>query len=133
MKLISKFLVKKLNVATIVINNKNVLVEWTESAEHELNSRTFPLIVELELYFSCLVKKFIHFYDSKNGREVISVTEKLAIFFRPVTSESCSIEKAEKLGRQPEIELFTLNVRKIAPTRVRIDFCNGNWKGEYWL
>ncbi len=47
--------------ATVSINNHEVLVEWTPAAGRELARRSTPLIVELELYFSCLVKKFVHF------------------------------------------------------------------------
>lgn len=37
--------------ATILINHKPVLVEWTHSAVRELAKRSQPLVVELELYF----------------------------------------------------------------------------------
>ena len=42
---------------TIRINGRPVSVEWTNSAARELSQRAQPLVVELELYFSCLVKK----------------------------------------------------------------------------
>lgn len=73
-------------------------------------------MVELELYFSYLVKKFVHFHETVPQRETVSVSDKLAVFFRPVTSTACSFEVADRLGRQPEID--TPNARKIAPSRV---------------
>jgi hypothetical protein len=118
---------------TVEINGRQVLVEWSKAAARELARRTQPLVVEMELYFSCLVKKFVHFHDVKPQRDTVAVSEKLAVFFRPVTSTACSFEVADRLGRQPEIELDTPNVRKIAPKRVVIDFVRGAWQGNFWI
>ena len=118
---------------TIEINGRSVSVEWTKAAARELTRRTQPLVVELELYFSCLVKKFVHFHEMPPQRDTIPVSDKLAVFFRPVTSTACSFEVADRLGRQPEVELDTANVRKIAPKRVQLDFVRGAWQGNYWI
>lgn len=118
---------------TIEINGRSVSVEWTKSAARELTRRTQPLVVELELYFSCLVKKFVHFHETPPQRDTIPVSDKLSVFFRPVTSTACSFEVADRLGRQPEVELDTANVRKIAPKRVKLDFVRGAWQGNYWI
>lgn len=88
---------------TVEINGRPVSVEWSKAAARELAQRTQPLVVELELYFSCLVKKFVHFHEAAPQRNIIAVSDKLAIFFRPVTSTACSFEVADRLGRQPEI------------------------------
>ncbi|MBU1776282.1 MAG: hypothetical protein KJ899_06545 [Gammaproteobacteria bacterium] len=118
---------------TIQINGRQVSVEWTKSAARQLSQRAQPLVVELELYFSCLVKKFVHFHETAPQRETVPVSDKLAVFFRPVPSTACSFEVADRLGRQPEIELDTPNVRKIAPRRVNIDYVHGVWKGQFWI
>lgn len=115
---------------SVLINDKPVAVVWTKSAACELAKRTQPLVVELELYFSCLVKKFVHFHESVPERTIAAVSYKLAVFFRPVTSTACSFEVADRLRRQPEIELDNPNVRKMAPRLVKIDFIRGNWQGN---
>ena len=119
--------------SNVVINNRTVAVEWTKSAAGELAKRTQPLVVEMELYFSCLVKKFVHFHETPPDRKTIAVSDKLVVFFRPVTSTACSFEVADRLGRQPEIELDNHNVRKMAPKRVKIDFVRGHWQGDFWI
>ncbi|MCK9199885.1 MAG: hypothetical protein M0P59_06265 [Gallionella sp.] len=53
---------------TVQINGRQVSVEWTKSAARELAQRAQPLVVELELYFSCLVKKFVHFHETTPQR-----------------------------------------------------------------
>jgi len=40
---------------------------------------------------------------------------------------------ADRLGRQPEIELDTAQSKKSAPKRVEIDFVRGAWQGNYWI
>ncbi len=119
--------------AFTVINGREVLVEWTASAERAMQARSTPLVVELELYFSCLVKKFVHFRDTAGRRSVAWVNDRLAIYFRPVASTACSWETAQRLGRQPEAEIDTPAIRRVAPKRVRIDYRRATWIGEYWL
>ncbi|GAB4179324.1 MAG: hypothetical protein OHK0026_01860 [Rhodocyclaceae bacterium] len=117
----------------IVINGRDVWVEWSESAAAELARRSRPLVVELELYFSCLVKKFVRFHEDAGGRQTVAASEKLLFYFRPVTSTGCSFELAERLGRQPETELSGEAVRRIAPKSVNLDFAGGAWRGSYRL
>ena len=119
--------------ASVVINGRNVSVEWTAAAARELARRARPLVVELELYFSCLVKKFVHFREESGERETVAASDKLHLYFRPVTSTACSLEVAERLGRQPEMELHSAAVGKIAPKIVSIDYARGAWQGHYSL
>lgn len=119
--------------ASVIINGKNVLVEWTPAADRELAQRKTPLYVELELYFSCLVKKFVHFREDSRGKPTAAAHSKLHLYFRPVTSTACSFEVAERLGRQPEIEIDSKAVRQIAPKRVSIDHVDGAWCGSFGL
>jgi hypothetical protein len=116
-----------------VINGKTVRVEWTAPAEDALRSRGRPLIVELELYFSCLVKKFVHVREAAGGHALAWVDDRLALYFRPVTSTTCTPQTAERLGRQPEVEIDTPATRRMAPKRVLLDFRDGAWNGTFWL
>lgn len=122
-----------MNSNIVQINGRDVSVEWSLAAEREMARRTQPLVVELELYFSCLVKKFVHFHEAMPDRSLITVSDKLKIFFRPVTSTACSFEVADKLGRQPEIELDTQQSKQIGPRRVSLDFVRGKWLGNFWI
>lgn len=120
--------------STVTINGKPVEVGWTRSAHQALAMRTRPLVVELELYFSCLVKKFVHFHDDDaSGRATARVSDKLCLYFRSVTSTACTMELAERLGRQPEIEIDTAAARRLAPKRVLFDYRDRQWHGEFWL
>lgn len=121
------------STATVSVNGKPVTVVWTRSAAQKLAERSHPLVLELELYFSCLVKKFVHFHDDAPERDKTQVTDKLQLYFRAVTSTACSMDVAETLGRQPEIELDTAAVRKLAPKRVHLNFDKGHWVAAFWM
>ncbi len=118
---------------TILINDKPLRVEWTPRAQRELDRRTHPLYVEMELYFSCMVKKYIHFLEQPRNGTSVPINEKFAVYFRPVTSTECSMDLAADLGRQPEIELHNEAVSRMVPKRIFVDFKNSRWIGEYWL
>ena len=122
-----------LQSATININGKDVLVERTKSAQQMLKTRTQPLVMELELYFSCLIKKFVQFHDDLEGNEYTRLADNLYIRFRTITSTACSIDELPKGQRQPPIELDTPIAKRLAPKRIRVDYRNQQWQGEYWL
>ena len=116
---------------TIAISGRPVVIELTAVASRELERRATPLFVELELYFSCLVKKFVHFRDDSRGKPTVAAHEKLHLYFRPVTSTGCTFEVAERLGRQPEIEFESKALSHVAPKRVFIDHVAGAWRGSF--
>ena len=120
-------------VAEVQVNGKPVAIEWSRAAQAALARRSHPLTLELELYFSCLVKKFVHFHESMPDRETIAVNDKLRIYFRAVASTACSMDLAQRLGRQPETELHTDAARKLAPRRVWLDHRRGAFVAEYWM
>lgn len=119
--------------ATVSINQHPVSVEWTPAAGAALARRGAPLYVELELYFSCLVKKFVHFRENSRGRDTVAAGDNLRLYFRPVTSTACSFEVAARLGRQPEMDIDSPALRRIAPKRVEIDYVDGVWRGSFTL
>lgn len=119
--------------AEVQVNGKPVRIEWSAAAQAALERRSQPLTVVLELYFSCLVKKFVHFHEELSEREAIAVGDRLRLCFRTVTSTTCSMDVAERLGRQPEIELDGDIARKLAPKRIWLDHRRGTWTGEFWM
>jgi hypothetical protein len=118
--------------AVVTINGRAVAVEWSRAAAQALAERSGPLFVELELLFSCLVRKSVHFHDAPPDGEAVAVTETLRLGFRPVTAEACKMELAERLGRQPVTAIDTPAARRLAPRRVWIDHAHGAWCGEFW-
>ncbi len=115
----------------ITLNGREVQVTLTPAALQAQGQLTAPLYVELELYFSCLVKKFVHFRADSRGKPTVPVGDKLLLYFRPVTSTACTWDVAERLGRQPEKDIDSEALHHVAPRRVFIDHVKGQWRGSY--
>ncbi|MFV2032364.1 MAG: hypothetical protein ACC663_07700, partial [Gammaproteobacteria bacterium] len=47
----------------VQLGGKQLLVKWTERAEDALSNRPGPMVVEMQLYFSCVPKKRVLFHD----------------------------------------------------------------------
>jgi len=120
-----------METATVTMNGREMRVEISPAAARALAQRAVPLYVELELYFSCLVKKFVHFRADSRGKTTVPVGDKLLMYFRPVTSTACTFEVAERLGRQPEMDIDCEALHHVAPKRVFIDHIDGKWRGSY--
>lgn len=114
-------------------NGKPFLLQWTERAQQKLQQRDRPLIIELELYFSCLVKKFVHFHEQSvvAEQELTPVTEQLTVWFHPVHSVGCAIDEAP--NRQPHQDVDKKNLVAVFPKRAVLDVKQDGWIGEYFF
>lgn len=123
--------------ATVKINGRAVTMEWSRAAARGLDALRQPLLLELELLFSCLVKKSVHVRDAADapsiGGSVVAVTDRLQLCFRPVTAVACTMDEAERHGRQPVTPVDTPVARQLAPRRVWLDRAHGRWRADYWL
>ena len=116
--------------ANIIIKDKPVNIELTKAADKALQLLTKPLIAEMELYFSCLVRKKVRFYNDEYSTENIKVNENLAIRFRPVMTKSCNISEME--GDTPQVTDFPIaNPKAYIPHWLLIDYRAGEWRGEF--
>jgi hypothetical protein len=116
---------------------KPVHFRLTGPAMKALAEAASPIVVELELYFSCLVRKQVRFRElaaSPERPEAISharVVPGLFASFRAVTTRNCRIADVD--GKPP---VETLPVKKpdlFVPDWVRIDYRSGKWRGEYGI
>jgi len=115
----------------ISLRNNHLTVSWTNRAERALQARKEPLIVEMQLYFSCMVKKRVLFHD-KTELETVPVSDQLRVLFRPVQSDQCSPE--EFAAKHPVKQEFkTPNSVKMKPKSLEIDFKKGQWVGNYQI
>ena len=114
---------------TVTIEGKTVTVETSQSADRALLARKQPLLAEMELYFSCLIRKQVRFREAGENNNEIVVGDRLAVRFRPVMTAKCDINFE---GDAPPLTDFPI-VKPAAyiPHWLRIDFRGGEWKGEF--
>lgn len=109
----------------------NLAVNLSKRAERQLQSRTQPLVVVLELYFSCLIRKRVLFPESvvENGITVQSPDSNLLISFLPVMSTVCSVNENPD---GPPLSAFPIkSPEKFSPSWLKIDYKGGRWQGEF--
>lgn len=115
----------------ININDKPVNIELTKAANRAMQKRTTLLLAEMELYFSFLVRKKVRFYEKSNDAEHTIVNEYLAVRFRPVMTQSCSISDVKEGDAPPITDFPIANPKAYVPHWLRIDFRSGEWCGEF--
>ena len=115
--------------ACIQFRGKDLNVKWTKRADTALQLRSKPLLAEMQLYFSCVIKKRVLFHEECD-LEKINVNNKLDISFRPVQSTACSPE--EFANNYPVKDEFHSNgANKMRPSLLCLDFVDGHWQGEF--
>ena len=114
---------------SVWINQREVVVSWTRRADKALQELQQPLIVELQLYFSCVVKKRVLFHQRVEF-ETTRVNPDIEIAFRPIASDVCS---PEVFARDfPEGKNLSQGVAaRMVPTQVEIDYRKGQWHGQF--
>jgi len=108
---------------------KELRITWTARAEQAFQKRDTPLIVEMQIYFSCVVQKRILFHD-QSEHPTQTVNDSLNITLRPVQAESC--DPVEFAKNHPVSHQYTSTAaKKLRPSALQIDFKNGMWCGEF--
>jgi hypothetical protein len=116
---------------TIEILGKQVKVDWTPSADKQLQTLAEPLLVEMELYFSCLIRKAVRFGSGAQAGDFAEAGPRLKIGFRPVMTRACDIADFE--GEPPVEDFPIVRPQAFVPKRLSIDYGGGKWTGEFFL
>ena len=112
----------------IEIKGKQVVVNLTKSAEKALSLRDKTLVAEMELYFSCLIRKQVRFKENLDG-DLAAVSDNLSVRFRPVMTKSCGIDYE---GDEPPLEDFPIEKPEaFVPHWLNIDYKKNEWIGEF--
>lgn len=117
-------------VKTVKMLGRSVVVELSKAAEKHLNNRDHHLCLEMELYFSCMIRKQVNVRAAIDNGMSVFVNDKLEIGFRPVMTKACSVNSCE--GNSPPLSDFPItNAERYIPHWLKVDFKKGNWIGEF--
>ena len=105
-------------------------VRLTAGAERALAVHPTPLLVELELLFSCLIRKRVRFPAAPHADAipVPGTDPRLTLYFHPVCTKVCAIGDAEVP------DLLTFPIRRVTPfipRAVTLDYRKGDWIGDF--
>ena len=120
MKLTAQFMGK---VTEVTLSNR---------AKSELEKRSDPVYLEMELYFSCLVRKRVYECSYlKNSSFSTSINDTLVLSFKPVMTDVCMIIPE---GEEPPPQVSTypvVNPERFVPSWLSIDYKNNKWCGDF--
>lgn len=117
----------------IYINKKRCEINLSTSAKSQLNNEQ-ELFVEMELYFSCLIRKRVYISLTPRAIDYVQapgnlLDSKLHIGFRPVMTEKCSMDYT---GDEPPVTDFPITgPERFTPAWLLLDYKNRQWQGEF--
>jgi len=103
----------------------------TRRAVDALDSLVSPLDVEMELYFSCLIRKQVIYPASahKDARPIPSGHPNLHLYFRPVMTKKCMVGES---SRAPDLVPFPMQDKPgLVPKWFALDHNGRGWVGEF--
>jgi len=108
-----------------------IQVNWTRRAQQALAQRNKPLIADMQLYFSCVVKKRVLFSDTQDEWGC-KVNDNLFITFRAVQSQSCDPEEFAR-NHPVKQEFQSRASTKMRAKTLKIDCRKGEWQGQFFI
>lgn len=119
--------------ATAEILGKKIQVEWSSAADKAMSALSAPLLVEMELYFSCLIRKAVRFGHGEPGKYSVAVTPQLTLSFRPVVTKSCKVSEIGDDEEPPVADFQLTKPEAFVPKKIVLDFKRGQWIGEFHM
>ncbi|MBZ0069528.1 MAG: hypothetical protein K8F26_12035 [Thiobacillus sp.] len=111
----------------VTLYEKQIEIRLTAAAARALSQRATPLVAEMELLFSCLLRKRVYFGESMD--HTTPVNDRLSVRFKPIMTRRCSVSEG---GATPPSEGFPLeNPRPFVPGWLAIDYRRGEWVGQF--
>lgn len=110
----------------IELYGKQLRIEFTPAAQRMLRSLTQPLLVEIELLFSCFVTKRMHF---KLESGVNGDAAHVQVDFRAIIASTCDL--SNKGGDISHLYTPVANPTPYVPSWCRIDYASKEWRGEF--
>lgn len=112
----------------ITLADKKLEIRLSRTARQALANRASPLLAEMELLFSCLIRKRVRFGEL-DGREAVTVSDRLSVSFRPVMTKACTLSDIEE--ETPVADFPIADARPYVPHWLAIDYRRGQWLGEF--
>jgi len=128
----------------LTFHNKSVAIKLSESARQQAEKLDSILLIEIQIYFSCLLGKRLAFYSEQAlegawqlGADEFSsilksaqkLSENLYVRFNTVMTKDCPV--GDYIGPPPVTDFSITNQKPYVPNWLNIDYKNGQWAGHY--
>ena len=131
----------------LIFHEKTIDITLSDAALRQSDKLNSKLLVEIQVYFSCLLGKRLAFYTDQpiDGtwqlqteefyellKSAQSLTDNIHVRFNAVMTKACST--SDYIGPPPVTDFDIKNKKPYVPCYLNIDFDNGVWSGEYgWI
>jgi len=128
----------------LVFHDKAIDIQLAQSAEKQHQLLDSPLIIEIQIYFSCLISKRLAFYSAQRSKGIsqintVELTDKLRdsqklsknLYVRvtAIMTKSCSVK--DNIGPPSVSDFLIQNQKPYVPAWLKIQYKNGQWNGQY--
>lgn len=125
-------------------HDKAVDIKLSDAAMRQAEKLDGTLLVEIQIYFSCMLGKRLAFYADQpiDGTWQVEsgefsallktarpLTDNIYLRFNPVMTKACSV--SDYVGPPPVTDFDIKNKKPYVPCWLDIDFENGLWSGKY--
>ena len=114
---------------SIDFHGKTVKIQLSDSAQNQLTHDSTPVYAEMELYFSCLIRKKVRFNSDRAKQNAKPVTGPLSVSFHPVMTRAC--HKDYEGDAPPLTEFPIAKAAPYVPRWLKIDYKSGEWQGDF--
>lgn len=111
------------------LEGKTLRITLSAAAQRALAQRATPLIAEMELYFSCLIRLRVRFYERDEEASATPVSTQLSVRFRPVISRQCDVHEVN--GKSPLSDFPIVKRAPYVPHWLHLDCKKDEWVGEF--
>ena len=128
----------------LIFHEKEMTVRMSEQARQQSYQLESVLLIEIQIYFSCLLGKRLAFYSdailsgswqletmelSAMIENAQQLTDKVYIRFNTVMTKACPV--SDYIGPPPVTDFTITNQKPYVPSWLFIDYKKGEWLGEY--
>jgi len=129
---------------TLTFHNKDIDIQLSSAAEQQSKVLPATLVIEIQIYFSCLLGKRLAFYSNENIEntypldketftEILAdsqtITDNIKLRFNTVMTKACSV--SDQAGPPPVTDFKIANQKPYVPSWLTIDYKSGTWSGKY--
>jgi hypothetical protein len=114
------------------LGSRELELRLTPAAERALAAERGPFDIELELYFSCLIRKRVCFRSEAHTDAIarVPLTDTVTVSFRPVMTHACTLAGAG--DAPPALEALPIaRPEAFTPRWLALDHRSGKWTGEF--
>ena len=128
----------------LTFHSKDIDVQLSAAAQKQSQHLPSTLVIEIQIYFSCLLGKRLAFYsnekientyplDEDTFAEILAdsqtITDNIKLRFNTVMTKVCSV--SDQVGPPPVTDFKIANQKPYVPAWLTIDYKNGIWSGKY--